>query len=170
MYRRVWLAVIALWLSVVSGGGLAADVIHAADPFDGQWKLDLERSRITCRDRPAHMLITLRTVGQLVSYTSETLYSNGRISRAHYTAGYDGTPALVTGSFALMIPVSLKHIDSNTVEASYVRGFQVIATSRRVVSEDGNLMTVTTNSNVPGDKSIPDVSVFVRTHERTADI
>jgi len=35
MYRRVWLAVIALWLSVVSGGGLAADVIHAADPFDG---------------------------------------------------------------------------------------------------------------------------------------
>ena len=47
MYRRVWLAVIALWLSVVSGGGLAADVIHAADPFDGQWKLDLERSPIT---------------------------------------------------------------------------------------------------------------------------
>ena len=166
MYRQGWMARVALWLWVANWSALAADDIGATDPFDGQWKLDTARSRITSRDRPADMLITLRTVGECLDYSSESISSSGRISRTHYTASYDGTPALVTGTFALLIPVSLKRLDSNTVEASYVRGFQVIATSRRVISEQGNLMTVTTISKVPADKDIPDVRVFVRTQPK----
>jgi len=61
------------------------------------------------------------------------------------------------------LPVSLKRIDRNTVEASYLRGRQVVATSRRVVSKDGRTMTITTTSPDKDGKTVTNVGVYERT-------
>ncbi len=157
MRSGIGAALALLGLSAASSVALAAD-----DPFDGKWKIDLARSQFSSSDPPAQMTITMQTSGESVQYDSETSYSGGRVSRAHYIARYGGPLALVTGSFGMMVPVSLKMIDTNTVEASYIRGFQLVATSRRTLSEEGRLLTITTTSIEPGAKSTTSVSVFVR--------
>jgi hypothetical protein len=140
--------------------GIAAPV--TADPFDGIWILDLKRSQIDPQDRPVGMTISIHTVEQSVHYDSETRYQNGRVAQMHYTARYDGPPARVTGTVGLMLPVSLKRLDCNTVEARHVRGFQVVATSRRAISEHGKLMTITTTSPQSAQDRTARVAVFVK--------
>jgi hypothetical protein len=65
----------------------------------------------------------------------------------------------------LLLPVSLKRVDSNTVEASYMRGFQVVATSRRVISKDGLVMTVTTTSKDKDGNNVTNIGIYDRMAE-----
>lgn len=144
---------------------VASTASAAADPFDGEWRIDLARSQSAAEsadssDQLVDMVIEMRTDGPVLHYNSETSYRSGRISQTHYTANYDGSLSLVTGTRGLLAPVSLKRIDANTVEASYIRSFHVIVVSRRTVSEDGTVMTITTTPVDPAGKDI--VSVFVR--------
>jgi hypothetical protein len=60
-----------------------------------------------------------------------------------------------------MLPVKLKKIDSRTVVASYAHGLVFVATSRRVVSEDGRQMTITTSQDRSG-KTMTTVGVYER--------
>jgi hypothetical protein len=64
------------------------------------------------------------------------------------------------GARGMMLPVSLKKIDSRTVVASYTRLLQVVATSRRVVSSDGRSMTITTVSKDPAGKRVTTIGVY----------
>jgi hypothetical protein len=106
------------------------------------------------------MVIEMQPVLDGVRYLSTTIYSNGAISRAQYTAKYDGKEALVQGSTGLLLPVSLKRLDANTVVAAYKRGFNVVATSRREVSRDGRTMTITTTSPDKDGKIVTTVGVY----------
>lgn len=60
----------------------------------------------------------------------------------------------------MQAPVSLKRIDANTVEAHYMKSLEVVATSRRVVSKDGRVMTVTTTSKDKAGVSVTNVGVY----------
>jgi hypothetical protein len=75
-------------------------------------------------------------------------------------ADYNGKQAAVMGDRGFLLPVSLKRIDSRTVVASYMRGTQLIAISRRVVSPDGHRMTITTKSRPSPDKSVISVGAY----------
>jgi hypothetical protein len=131
-----------------------ANALAGTDPFDGLWKCT------GCRN---DMTIVIRSDGESVEYDSEISYDNGRKSKTHYAARYDGSLAFVTGSTGMMLPVSLRRIDSHTVEATYIRGFQVVASSRRIVSESGDLMTITTTSkDSTGKVESSNVCVFVK--------
>src|SRR5260221_2576574 len=115
---------------------------QAADPFAGTWNLNPKKSKYGAGEIPKSMTIVMETAGDGISYRSDTEYANGRKAQAKYTADYKGTESIVMGAKGLLTPVSLKRIDSNTVEASYKRGMQTIATSRRVLSKNGRMMTV----------------------------
>ena len=139
MFKSVILALIALCLGPVA---LAA----ATDPFMGKWKLDVRHSRYPGGTCPVSMEIEMRPAEAGIWYHSDTKYKNGGEAHAQYTAGYDGKETIVIGTRGLLLPVSLKRLNSRTVVASYSRGMLVVATSRRVVSEDGRVMTITTSS------------------------
>ena len=100
-----------------------------------------------------------------VRYRSETTYADGHASRSEYNANYDGREAIVMGSGGLLLPVSLRRIDAFTVVASYRRGGQIIATSRRVVSKDGRKMTITTNSPDQSGKNVLSIGVYEKVDE-----
>ena len=119
------------------------------DPFLGVWELDTGLSRYESKDMPQKMVIVMQAAPHGVQYRSETTLAGRRISSAAYTAEYDGRPAMVMGDAGLMAPVVLKRLGWATVDAVYVRGFRTVASSRRVISADGAIMTITTSSNTP---------------------
>ena len=141
----------------------APEASAATDPFVGSWALNVQKSQYPPRTLPTRMIIQMEAAGDGIRYRSETVDADGRTTTAEYVAGYDGKEAIVKGSFGLLLPVSLKRVDSNTVEASYMRGFQVVATSRRVVSKDGRVMTVTTTSKDKDGNSITHIGVYDKT-------
>jgi hypothetical protein len=140
----------------------AASVWASDDPFAGKWVLDVKQSEYPAGSCPTKMVIEIETAGHGVRYQSDAIYANGRTVHSEYTAEYDGNPAIVRGTRGLMLPVSLKRIDANTVIATYTRGLQVVATSRRVLSEDKRRMTITTVSKDSSSNNVTTVGVYER--------
>jgi hypothetical protein len=139
---------------------LCASAIASTDPFVGKWKLNVQQSKYPAGTCPKRMEIEISAAGQGIRYHSDATYASGRTTQALYTADYNGKQAVVMGVRGLMLPVTQKRIDSHTVVASYVRGMQVVATSRRVVSADGRLMTITTRSTDSSGKKVTSVGVY----------
>ena len=143
---------------------LAATAQASTDPFAGKWTLDVQRSSYPAGTCPTTMTIEMESVGRGVHYQSDSMFANGRTVHTEYTADYEGNQAIVMGTRGLMLPVFLKRIDSRTVVASYTKDLVIVAVSRRVVSEDGQTMTITTDSRDSSGKTVTSIAVFVR-HE-----
>jgi len=137
----------------------------SSDPFVGRWALVPGHSKYAAGTCPKSMVIDMQTMGAGVRYWSDTTYPNGQNAHVNYTADYNGKQALVTGSHGLLLPVSLKRIDSHTIVASYYKSFQVVATSRRVISGSGRRMTITTVSKDRSGKSVIAVGVYRKQSE-----
>jgi len=135
------------------------------DPFTGTWQMNPQKSRYPGATCPKRMVIVMACAANGVRYRSETIYADGHASRSEYNASYDGKEAIVMGSGGLLLPVSLKRLDAYTVVATYKRGGQTIATSRRVVSKDGRKMTITTNSPDQSGKNVLSIGVYEKTNE-----
>jgi hypothetical protein len=60
----------------------------------------------------------------------------------------------------MLLPVFLKRPNSHTVIASYTKALQIVATSRRVVSKDGQRMTITTISKNQLGKDVTTVGLY----------
>jgi len=161
-------------LAILLIASVASDLAFAApgnhDPFAGTWKLNPQKSRYPHGACPKRMVIVMEPTGEGVRYRSETTYADGNSSRSEYTANYSGKQAIVVGSAGLLLPVSLKRLDADIVVASYMRGLQVVATSKRVVSKDGRLMTITTTSADKSGKNVTTIGVYDKSNEVAADM
>ena len=135
------------------------------DPFTGTWQMNPQKSRYPGATCPKRMVIVMACAANGVRYRSEAIYADGHASRSEYHASYDGKEAIVMGSGGLLLPVSLKRLDANTVVATYRRGGQTVATSRRVASRDGRKMTITTNSPDQSGKNVLSIGVYEKTNE-----
>jgi len=111
------------------------------------------------------MVIEMERAGDGVHYRSETTYANGVTAHSEYTADYNGKRSLVVGNRGMLLPVALKRSHSNVVLASYTKGLQVVATSRRVVSKDGGRMTITTISKDRAGTNVTTVGVYEKQRE-----
>ncbi|MCU1322554.1 MAG: hypothetical protein JWM43_2203 [Acidobacteriaceae bacterium] len=147
---------IALFLSTVS--------LLAEDPFLGRWALDVQRSKYSSRTRPKQMTIEMSAAGHGIHYHSETQFPGGRTISADYTAEYDGKPAIVLSARGMLLPVSLKRTAPNVVVATYTSGFQAAATSRRAISANSRVMTVTTTSQDVSGKTVTNVGIYRKVH------
>jgi hypothetical protein len=141
---------------------MATRATASTDPFLGEWKLNVQRSVYPAGTCPKQMTIEMTATARGVRYHSNTTYANGATTQARYTADYNGKQAVVMGGRGFLLPVSLKRMDSRTVVASYTRGMQLIATSRRVVSPDGRRMTITTKSRPSPGKWVTSVGFYDR--------
>lgn len=156
--RRTVRYAASLLLMLVSATNV---VLASDDPFIGTWVFDPAHSKYQAGAIPQSMTVTMEAAENGVHYSSRTTFSNGRSTTSDYTADYDEHLAIVAGEGGFSTPVSLKRINTHTVEASYKRALRVVATARRVVSNDGSTMTVTTTETKDG-KTTKNVSVFHR--------
>jgi hypothetical protein len=151
-----------LYLLVAATLAPSAPAPGTNDPFAGSWTLDVARSHYAPGACPKRMVIEMEAVAGGVHYSSETILADGSRTRSEYTAGYDGKPVMVVGARGVLLPVSLERIAPDTVVASYSRGLQVVATSRRVVSTDGKVMTIRTLSRDRSGRTVTNVGVYER--------
>jgi hypothetical protein len=159
MIKTIWILTATLLLSIVATA--------SSDPFVGKWTLDVQRSKFPAGACPTSMVIEMEAAEHGIRYHSETTYPNSSTTQSNYRAQYNGQQAVVMGARGMLLPVSLKKIDSHTVVASYTRLMQLVATSRRVVSADGKTMTITTVSKDPSGKRITTIGVYRRQSDET---
>ena len=135
------------------------------DPFVGRWVLNPGLSNYPSGTCPRRMVIEMESAGDGVHYRSDATYANGVTAHSEYTADYNSKQTLVMGNHGMLLPVSLKRSNSRLVLASYTKGLQVVATSRRVVSKDGRRMTITTMSKNRAGADVLTVGVYEEQHD-----
>jgi hypothetical protein len=149
----------SLWFATVIVV-LVASATASTDPFVGKWVLIPTQSKYPTGLHPKSMIIEIEPAGRGIHYRSQATFSNGSTARSEYTADYNGKQVLVMGNRGMLLPVFLKRPDSRTVVASYTKGLQVVATSRRVVSRNGQSMTVKTVAKDQSGNSVTTIGVY----------
>jgi len=133
-----------------------------AEPFAGTWVLNVQKSVYPAGTCPKRMVIEMEKEGDGVRYRSSAWYANGAASFSRYTAKYDEHEVLVQGSNGFLLPVSLKRVAAGTVVATYRRGMQPVATSRRELSAAGQVMTITTVVTGKDGGTVTTIGVYER--------
>jgi hypothetical protein len=159
MKTRHWVVAVILLLATTTASA-------STDPFVGTWVLNLKLSKYPSGTCPRRLVIEMDSAGDGVHYRSDATYANGVTAHSDYTANYNGKQSLVMGNRGMLLPVSLKRSNSRVVLASYTKGLQVVATSRRVVSKDGRRMTITTISKDRTGADVTTVGVYEKQHRR----
>ena len=123
-----------------------------SDPVIGTWRLNLMKSTYNPGPPPKNLTRTYEAVRNGVKVTVEGVDgSNNRIQYG-YTANYDGKDYSMTG---MGVPggadlIALTRVDiAFTVEETLKQAGKVIITARRVVSQNGRVLTFNTKGT-PG--------------------
>jgi hypothetical protein len=129
------------------------------DPLIGRWALDRAKSEFS--GAPPEKRVTifeLRPDGS-IRHITETLTANGSTDRVEYSAKYDGKDNPISNSF--LWTVALKRIDAQTTERTGKVNGDLVETSTRTVSPDGQTLTIRTNGSSNGTE-YSSVQVFTR--------
>src|ERR1700683_2074872 len=100
-------ALVVLAITTVSALG--------ADNSIGAWKVDIAKSKYTPAPFPVKSLTSVREAvpgGVKVTLTGER--ADGAAINATYTAKYDGSPSVVTGSGSPYDSIAVKQVNANT--------------------------------------------------------
>jgi len=111
-------------------------------PGLGSWKLNVSKSKLGSEPAPQSITSTIKPAGQGVKLTGVRIGADGIRTDCEYTANYDGKDYPITGS-KNADTVSLKKVDSRTIERTDKKAGKVVETSTTVFSEDGNSCTTT---------------------------
>ena len=143
---------LGLALVVVTGlMGVSASAALAQgkdDPLIGHWTLDRARSEFSGNVPEKRVTIFELTSDGSLKHITETVIANGSTDRVEYAAKYDGKDVPISNSF--LWTVSVKRIDARTTERSGKVMGEVVETSKRTVSADGQTLTVVTTGTNNG--------------------
>lgn len=142
---------------------LGADIVNlsaqASDPRIGTWKLNVAKSQYSPGPAPQSLTVKVESSGKGEKVTTESVNADGTRTATEYTANFDSKNYPLTGS-QIADTVSLKRIDARTTERTDKKGDKVALTLRRVVSQDGKTMTVTTKGTNAQGQAVNNVIVF----------
>ena len=122
----------------------------------------MAKSKYSPGPAPQSLTVKVEASGQGEKVSTESVNADGTRGATGYTANFDGKDYPLTGSVVGADMVSLKRIDARTTERTDKKGAKVIQTLRRVVSQDGKTMTVTTKGTNPQGQAMNNVAVFDR--------
>ena len=155
--RRLGFAVVAA--SLVCLNVQAASAQSKDDPLLGRWVLDRARSEFSGNVPEKRVTIFELTPDGALKHITETVIANGSTDRVEYTSKYDGKDVTISNSF--LWTVSVKKIDGRTTERSGKVNNEVVETSKRTVSPDGQTLTIVTNGTNAGNE-YSSTQVFTR--------
>jgi hypothetical protein len=133
-------------------------ILAQTDPFNGAWKLNVEKSKFD--PGPAYKSET-RAVQPSGEITVERVNADGTTQSYRYNAKYDGKDYPITGQGPNGADaLAMKKMDANTVQASVKKSGKVLFTNRAVVSKDGRVMTFTTKGKNANGQPFTNVLVY----------
>ena len=140
--------IVLVGLVVLSPRPLSAQ----GDPHTGTWVLNVAKSSYTPGPPPKEQTSVFAVTGQTLKAATKGTSADGKPTSTDYTANFDGKDYPVKGN-ADWDAVSLRRVDSQTIEFTRKRAGKVVQTAMSVVSKDGRTRTVTaTGVNAQGQK------------------
>jgi len=141
---------------------VAVIALLAADPSLGSWKLNVQKSRFL--PGPGFQSETRTYVEQPdgVRVTIKTVDGKGRQVTSVYLTTPDGQQHKVSGSGGPADSVALNRINDHTAESTLLQAGKEIAKTTRIVSEDGETMTITYKGLDPDGKDVDYTLIFDR--------
>jgi hypothetical protein len=139
-----------------------AAMLSAADLTLGTWRLNVSKSRFSPGPGFQSETRTYEQQDRGVKVTLRTVDGTGKQVTSVYVATPDGEQRPVTGSGGPADAVAMKQIDAFTAESTLMHAGKEIARTTRVVSSDGNTMTITYKGLDPYGTSVNYTMVFER--------
>lgn len=122
------------------------------DPHAGTWVLNVAKSSYMPGPAPKEQTSVYAVTGQSVKVSTKGTAADGKPTMADFTASFDGKDHPVTGQ-PDWDAVSMKRVDSHSIEFSRKKGGKPVQMATSVVSKDGKTRTVTmTGVNAQGQK------------------
>ncbi|MEJ1962606.1 MAG: hypothetical protein WDO56_14100 [Gammaproteobacteria bacterium] len=134
---------------------------EAADPLEGTWMLNLEKSTFKAAPGPKGQIRTYALANGLEKMTARGVGADKKPTLVRYEARYDGKDYDITGSIG-GDKISLRRIDAQTTESSQKRDGKPVIVATRKVSADGKNLTVVSTGTLPDGQSIDSTLVFDR--------
>jgi hypothetical protein len=139
----------------------AAAMLAADSPFAGTWKLNPSKSQPGESGIGGNALVRIESTATGLRISVQGADEQGQPISMSYTASFDGTASPVTGS-PVSDSVSIRRVDDRTITVSGAKNGAIVFKDRRVVSADGNTMTITREGTNPEGHAYNAVLVFDR--------
>ncbi len=132
---------------------------QAPDPGNGTWELNLAKSKFDASPAPKSQTRNVEIVGDRFIYTAKGVDAAGKPVLVQFTANFDGKDYPITG-VEDSETISLTRIDPLTTESIQKKAGKVIWRTKRVLSVDGKVMTLTSATTNEKGQSVTNVLVF----------
>jgi hypothetical protein len=143
-----FVALLVASLVVTSPQGAVAQ----GDPHVGTWVLNVAKSKYSPGPPPKEQTSVYSASGQGIKVATKGTTADGKPAATDYTANFDGKDYPVTGN-PDWDALSVKRVDSHTIEFTRKKAGKTVQTATSVVSKDGKTRTVTTAGvNAQGQK------------------
>ena len=122
--------------------------ITEADPVVGTWELDITASTFAPGPPPKSELRVYEPEHEGIKATVVTTFADGRRSIFEYVTSYNDVTAAVTGSDT-SDAIRMRKVDAFTAEADLSLAGRNVGRTRRVISQDGQTMTIELHRDAP---------------------
>jgi hypothetical protein len=145
-------------LTVVASGLLLAQ----SNSEVGTWKLNVAKSKYVGTPAPKSDTSSITPQGDGIKNSVEGVAGDGSRIAYSFTTNYDGKDSPVSGVGAPggEDTIAYKRVSANTVTTTAKKAGKVIRTSRRVVSKDGKVETITSKGTDDQGKPISTTTVW----------
>ena len=141
---------------------ISASVWAAQDPLIGTWKLNLSKSTYSPGPPPKSSLNTYGPHGQdRFTYDAVQVDAQGTSLHVTFVADYDGKDYPITGD-PTRDAIFAERIDAYTTRTTNKKNGKITTASLRVISKDGQTMTLTTTGTNAQGQPVNNVTVYER--------
>ena len=132
----------------------------STDAFVGTWELDATQNHYQFGDAPQQGLYTIEPNQHGYLVTMQWTNSAGKTFEMSYEATPDGKeyPANTPG----VDKQSMTRVDDKTLDSAAIAGETIIAYARRILFDNGQIMTITQSGKTPDGEEFANVSVYTR--------
>jgi hypothetical protein len=147
-------------IALCLGLTLAAGVLYAADPFEGTWKLNESKSKLTRGTAKYNKVVyDSRRIRDKVTVTGDGVDADGKPVHAEWKGKFNGKEYEVTGDSNVDMR-SYTKVNDQTLDMIAKKGGKVVAQGRIVVSADGKNRVVTVNGTTAKGKKFTNTAVY----------
>jgi len=152
--KRLCTVLTILFLTLTAAGLVSAQ----SDPFVGTWKLDVAKSKFDPGPAPQSQTRTWDASGKV---SVEGINAAGKPMSYGYPIMKDGKDYPPMGAIPNKADtISTKKIDSNTIEANFMRGGKHAESTKFEVSKDGKMLTINAKGTNPDGSAFNNVTVW----------
>jgi hypothetical protein len=131
----------------------------AADQSSGTWKMNPEKSKYSPGPAPKNLTVVVESDDTNYKIDATGTDADGKPMHVQYSAKFDGKDYPATG-VANADSVSVKRIDTDTIETVQKKDGKVVMTITSKVSKDGKTRTSTWRGKNAEGKDVHNMVVF----------